>query len=350
MGRVGRPHKPYLTSWNEYVPDLARQKDGRWRVVSTGVRFSESDERLAVQKFKQLKGDAPPVVVRLPENRVLNVLSLHPTTDGNGNQTHKTGDVVAELDEQAMFDWMREQLISRPLVCAQRTGLPQLANFLDLPIKQDIPISKVKETYETFCPITSRAKKEAMKAFDRLVKSAGAKSLDELTTEKLLAFNLEIERDTNIKSAATRMAYYGRVKSVVAFGKKKGLSTATIDACLSRMSVLWTPEQAPAPKPQPISRDDFHTLLDNATPNWRAFLLCGLNLCMSMDEVCALRWEDFDFKEKTYAALRGKTREKRIPRAAVLWDETVKVLEALPRRGSTPRCPTMTRLESRLPG
>src|SRR5205814_383136 len=131
-----------------------------------------------------------------------------------------------------------------------------------------------------------------------------------LSTSVLLAFKTEIENDKTIKSAGTRKAYYGRIKSIVSFGKKTGMNTQTIDATLSRMAVLWTPQPSPAPAPQPIAREDFHKLLKAASPQWQAFLLLGLNLCMSMDEVCELKWKDFDLEKKTYAALRGKTKRK----------------------------------------
>src|SRR2546425_1854141 len=54
MARIGRPQKPYHTSWGEIVPGLAHGKDGRWRVVSTGKYFTEHDERLAVARFRAL--------------------------------------------------------------------------------------------------------------------------------------------------------------------------------------------------------------------------------------------------------------------------------------------------------
>jgi hypothetical protein len=50
---MARPQKPYRTSWGEYVPGLLKLADGRWRIVSTGERFSEEDEFTAGARFKQ---------------------------------------------------------------------------------------------------------------------------------------------------------------------------------------------------------------------------------------------------------------------------------------------------------
>src|SRR5690348_4477049 len=46
----GRPQKPYQASWGDIVPGLARDSDGRWRIVATGFRFSDADERRAVAR------------------------------------------------------------------------------------------------------------------------------------------------------------------------------------------------------------------------------------------------------------------------------------------------------------
>src|SRR5690242_19445012 len=50
---MGRPPKPYRPSWGgDPISGLARQTDGRWRIVATGERFTEIDERRAIQKFR----------------------------------------------------------------------------------------------------------------------------------------------------------------------------------------------------------------------------------------------------------------------------------------------------------
>lgn len=54
---------------------------------------------------------------------------------------------------------------------------------------------------------------------------------------------------------------------------------------------------------------------------------------MHIEEVCGLLWDDFNVEAGTYAAIRGKTRRKRIPRAAVLWPQTLEALKKLPRKG-----------------
>ena len=52
MAKRGRPQKPYETSWGEMVPGLYKCPDGRWRISSTGQKFTEADERRAVVHFR----------------------------------------------------------------------------------------------------------------------------------------------------------------------------------------------------------------------------------------------------------------------------------------------------------
>ena len=57
---------------------------------------------------------------------------------------------------------------------------------------------------------------------------------------------------------------------------------------------------------------------------------------MHLDEVLELKWEELNFETGTYAAIRGKTAVRRIPRAATLWKETIAAIKAVPRRGESP--------------
>ena len=108
-----------------------------------------------------------------------------------------------------------------------------------------------------------------------------------------------------------------------------------IRSCLNRCKVLWTAAPIPSVNPKPISREHFHKLLEQAgTGPWRTWLPLGLNLCMSIGEVCGLRWEWFDLTKDTFSCIREKTKRKRIPRAATLWPETLRCLKGIPQRGA----------------
>ncbi len=146
------------------------------------------------------------------------------------------------------------------------TGIPELANFrlLGMP-KEAIRLSALMAVYNRENPSNDRSKKNAIAVMERLMKFTNAKTLDDLTQEALLAWRRDIEGDGKLASAATRVAYYGRIKTIISFGLKVGLDEKQIRAALDRCSVLWTAEPLPSVQPRPISRVDFHKLLAAGT-------------------------------------------------------------------------------------
>lgn len=343
----GRPQRPHKCSWNgKLIDGLYHCPDGRWRINATGQKFSEPDERLAVARFrawqeKHEKKDP----IDLPVGTVDDVHEqLAPLVRQAAKQEIRIAvpldhtqqvTVYRRLEKSPeVFSFFRDAILTRPDWLAERCGLPQLAGFARavLPMAS-IKLADVIDVYKRENPSTPKSKKEALAVVQRLIDHAGAKVLDDLTQEKLKSFRQSVESSGSLKSAGTRAAYYGRVKSVVGFGLKVGLDQQQIRACLDRCKVLWTAEALPPVQPRPISREHFHKLLNAGNGTWRAWLLTGLNCCMHMEEVCGLRWDELDLERGTYAAIRGKTRRKRIPRAATLWPETVAALKLIPRRG-----------------
>jgi integrase len=106
--------------------------------------------------------------------------------------------------------------------------------------------------------------------------------------------------------------------------------------------VLWTGSKKPQIDPKPIQPAEFKVLLEIGGDPWAPWLYCGLNLCMHLNGVCELKWQEFDLNAGTYASIRGKTADKRIPRAATLWLETIELLRKIPKRGQSPYVFTST--------
>ena len=224
-------------------------------------------------------------------------------------------------------------MISQPGYVAKMVGIPELANLRHLPLpKPAITIDRLVEAYQRDNPSTERTKRRVIRKFRELVQFARAKKLNDLTQESLRAWRSKVESDPTLTSAGTRKQLYGQIKTIISFGLKVGLEQTQIRAALDRCSVLWTAEPLPPVQPQPISRDDFHKLLAAADDTWRAWLLLALNLCMKAEDLCELRWAHFDLDAGTYASIRVKTKRDRIPRAGVLWPETLEVMQKLPRR------------------
>lgn len=319
---MGRPKKPYQTSWGDIIPCLARDTDGRWRIIATGKRFTEPDERRAVARFHAMH---QPETVKVPSTvRSESV----PTGDGFSRLILR-----AETPADDYWRWLREELIARPEYVAKMTGIPELANLRHLPLpKPAIQIEELVTAYERENPSTERSKRRAIITLRKLARSADARTLNDLTQERLSAWREKIETDPKLKSAGTRAGLYGQVKAVISFGLKVGMDEQQIRAALDRCKVLWTAEALPPVQPKPISREDYHTLLKASNETWRAWLLLALNLAMTVEDLVQLKWSDFDLEAGTYTAIRYKTRRKRIPRAGVLWAETMEAMEKLRRR------------------
>jgi hypothetical protein len=63
MARTGRPQRPYQPTFGgDPIPGLYKCPDGRWRITQTGQKFTESDERRAIQRFFALKEKEQPVI------------------------------------------------------------------------------------------------------------------------------------------------------------------------------------------------------------------------------------------------------------------------------------------------
>lgn len=341
---MARPQKPYFAPWlNEYINGLTRAPDGRWRIMATGERFREPDERQAVLKFWAKTGQNDKVAL-LP-------VADMPASGANVDQMQiaageiqESQQVFAEitednqivfsraLPENAFWALVRKELVERPAYAAKMTGLPELVNFRSASApKPSIRLSRIIEVYQRDNPAKAKSKQEALAVFNKLIAFSNAKTLDDLTQEVLSAFRSKIEKE--IDGPATRAAYYNRIKYIISFGLKVGLDQEQIRAALDRCKILWTAAAMPPVQPKPISRDHFHKLLEVGGLTWRPWLLLGLNLCMSVEEICGLRWEWFDLDKGTFACIREKTRRKRIPRAATLWPETLQELNKLTRRG-----------------
>jgi integrase len=353
MAAIGRPKRHHVTADKITIPGLGRIGDGKWRITegpAKGKRFNEKNELLAIAKFRQLSGQSPavsfPVGVMTAAAMKADTLDGETTFATEGDAPNETRDAFAatldsEMDaagnitlshrvnEAKIWEWCREQIIADRVNAARQLRLPGVANLDFLP-RPPIKLIDLIAVYRDKNASCDRTKYVSVAILQRLIDHAGAITLDDLTQDKLNAFRAEIE--ATIPGPATRSGYYGKIKSIISFGLKVGLDAIQIRTCLDRCKVLWTAAPMPSVNPKPISREDFHTLLASGNGSWRPWLLLGLNLCLHMNEVCGLKWADFDLVKGTYAAIREKTKRHGIPRAATLWPETLAVLKAMPRR------------------
>lgn len=355
MRRRGRPLKPYVTSWGVPVPGLAYDTDRRWRVVATGRKFTEPDERLAVIRFRQLTDAAksepleidasfqpdPELIrtyggdihlARLALLAKLKGYELPSTTPDGGPEVYlKEVRLAHFINPDIMFAWLREQLINRPQWVAERVGIPQLASLANFPMPVPSPkLSDILRIFERTKEYTRAADKQKhVSAWEHMAAGTGAESLEDLTSDKLVAWRDQVREQYAYKM---QLNVFGRVRAVLAHVRDdQAKFIDQIGPVLARMAVLKPLGEAPADDPRPIVPGHFRSLVAQAIQEgdkrMAAALLLALNCCMYGEEVSALTWDAVDLENATLVTRR--TKRGRCIRAATLWPETITALRKL---------------------
>jgi len=235
-----------------------------------------------------------------------------------------------QIDESIVWPWVQDIFYNQRQYFAEKIECPELLQMDLSRFTPPIKLQKLTDVYQEKNPSTKKTKDRTVNCFKALMKATGAKTLPELSQEKLMAWRDSIEQSETIKSAGSKKALYGQIKTLISFGLKAGLDKTQIAAALASCKVLWTADVESPMQPHPIDRADFHTLLKTAAGGmWRAYLLLGLNLCMTLGELIELVPSDFDLENGTFTCIRHKTRHMRIPRAATLWAETIEAVRPL---------------------
>lgn len=343
----GRKHRAFISSKGETIPGLAHDTDGKWRIVSTGQKFREADETIAILKAKRLLMEASgngTVSINIPMDgetytEAVKVMISEAKRTGEpitmAASTTEASGLFQTVPEAILWPWLRKLLLESPDYVAIKTGIPQLRGLatLDIP-KPSIRLSELLDMFKAQNGSLDDSKHRGATIFQGLIDFTGATTVNELSTERLLAYKASIEANESYKSGETKSWLYGRVKAVVSFGLRIGLDAVQLKACQERMKVLWTRTKKRTRKPMPISKANFHALYQTADEHWKTVLLVSLNCCLHMGECYALQWDSMDLDRGVHAQIRAKTAEDEVPRAAVLWPETIAALKRIKRTGS----------------
>lgn len=281
MAKRCRPQKPYQTSWNVPVAGLARDTDGRWRVLATGERFTEPDERRAVARFydatraNRVERLTAPVAVQVangsPVRRNTSLVAMDRfvqslTTDNPItvliDRLGGSASASQEVDAAILWDWLKEQLTERPGWVAKMVGIPELVSLahFELP-KAPITVRQVIDEYRKHSMATDKSKREAIKQFERLIKFTGARTLDEATSDQaLISFREQLMHDPELNSTDTIGAYLARIRGVIRLAGRGKLDAVQITAAVARCKAkLYAPPSNVDDDPHPISRENFHS-------------------------------------------------------------------------------------------
>lgn len=333
----GRKQKPHIARDGTPVAGLYHCPDGRWRIVATGERYTEPDEAVAIAKFRQWQQRRQPEAVarisftaaperlesELRKSHVGRVYEL--TKDVGGSCAVQPQDeLVFNLPEAVVWQWVAQQLRKNPDRAAQLSGLPQWANFKWMEFPQTaIQLEHLVKAYEDHANCLPASKRAVRVAWDEMVMLTGAKTAAELTDHSLIAYADEVKKTYTGSYAGDRLQ---RVKRVLSFAMSRPFDRKQIRFVLDLMAVLKKPKVVKNYQPSPVDRRDLAKLLKAADAFDTALILLALNCCMYADEVLAVDWKVIDLNAGTLVTSRGKTG---IIRVAVLWTRTIKALQVL---------------------
>lgn len=345
MARVGRPQKPYQSRYGP-IPGLARDRNGRWRILATGERFRQPDEDKAISYFRERTHSDNRVLFIPPAERaiadeqrddeVIDTVLAGPNTDRT-----LAGAFGQAVPMRSLWPFLRRLFRTHPDWVAEQMHMPRLAAFLkDNLAPSEVSIDQVIEAYRRFSTATAKSQREALGPFRRLVKFTRARFLSDLTERKLLEFREHVVEDARLKSSGTITAYFSRIRNVLKIASRSNLDVEQINVLLTRCRAkLFSPVSNVLDNPQPISRENFSKLLETARTTgvpetWRAMLLLALNAALYMNDLCSLKWSMLDLKKQTLISRRSK--RGNCLRVATLWAETIEAVRALPHHGSCP--------------
>jgi integrase len=323
----GRKSKPYKASDGSTIDGLYRCPDGRWRINATGEKYTCHDEGIAIAKFRHWQAKQKKTTAALPlaqpSESVLvaqkgNVIDLDDATFVD----------VGQVDEAALVQWARRQLLTRAVWFAEATGFPGLANAdLMTPPPASIQLSDLIDAYMARTGVEAKSLNNAKAAWKNFVQITGATTLRELTTEALLNFDRWLKAHKEW-SDVYRLNIIKKIRSVISYGRKRGMNAEEIGKALDRMIVVERPTVQDNYTANPISKADWQTLYGNTEGKAveRAMVLMGLNCAFYLQDLSDVQWSEIDLEAATLVMARGKTGFLRV---ATLWPETVAALQAI---------------------
>jgi integrase len=341
----GRKPIPYVTSWGDPIPGLARRpSDGRWRVVATGFTFTEPTERLAVDRFYELTGHKEKTTVNIPTSHTdldeAAAAFVHRRFEGNEDRTFMQIDedddapvVVANWQPSAaVWNWFREQILTRPQYVAQMTGIEQIGWLTDVKRPTISPeLDMIGEMYAKKPGLSDNEASRSRLFWKEFTKAIGVGRVRDITHEHVAAYEKVItESGLAAKSILHRVS---KVRTIFAYAIKRGVGIEDCRKVLDITAMLEVKEHTPL-DPKPIEVDQFWALHKAATDAgdkvFSTLMLFALNCGMYSSEVAKIKWEEVDLKRGEVVTRRSKTG---VSRVAVLWPDVVKALKELDRPG-----------------
>jgi integrase len=327
--RAGRKPKSFKTADNRTIDGLLRETDGRWKIVATGKRFTEPDERLAVAKFFELTGAAPAAnAILLPSidaKKYGKKIAAH--LIGYDGLSAGTKPIVA-VDEIQFWARVRREILTRPKWVAEQVGIEEIGYLTNLKKPEKLPTPSELETmWTTYATCTKKQIKKTAAGWKDFLAFTKIESIADITPELVVSYRDDVHSRSIKPKQQQHM--FGGIRRILSFAKSRAVAVNAISTTLNYLSILSASENATSLDPHPIAPEDFQKMLAKADPEDKAMILLMLNGAFYLQEAIRLTWEDID--NGTIVTRRKKQGE--CIRVCVLWPETIEALNQLPRKG-----------------
>lgn len=333
--------------------DYVKAPDGKTPIVGLSVekssgkyytshhkpkKFFGTDYHSAIMRFRQWearqKGErvAVTIVAPIKSERVRAEFQTY----AHKKESWVTDDIAAYYRELLTTDqrqravmlsddfWavVRIAIMEDPYLAAQKTGLP-LDRLESLPAPQpSIRLSEALANYQHKTKSISDGEVKQVKlAWDDFKSSISVATIKRIDKAGVTKWVKGLLTDHSAKFAKNRI---GRVKTVLLYNHRHETDgycervLRWIRACdLPSVNLM---------NPNPISRDDFSTLLKvgkTEADYWEPMLLVALNCCYYAIDVIRLPVSAVSLSAGTITFVRAK---ENTPRVAVLWTQTIEAL------------------------
>lgn len=339
--KKGRPTARYRMANGTEVQGLSRKADGRWKVSATGQTFVEPDEGRAVARFHAMTKKSPFMLAisstaTMPMSEAVEAVErfgqspIKITLDENGKLVFSR-----EADEDAMYRWMRDEILTRPELCAKRTGIEALGYLNQL--KRPTASPKLTELGALYAGKTGLSSNEVSrsklfwKEFVSALATVGVETVRELNHDAVHIYESKVEASK--LSPKSILHRYRKIRTIFAYAIKRGKASEDCRKALDICAMLEVKEHTTL-APKPITPEQFWKIHSEVTKSgdttFAAIMLTALNACMYPGEIACLKWDEVNLKAGELVTRRPKTG---VSRVCMLWPEVTTALKKLPKQG-----------------
>ena len=334
MGKKGRPAKFVFDETGKPIVGLSiDKKNGSYYATYSKPRqhFGSDYARAVFEYYRfsnQQKAQQPHVEIDIPYTANKNTggfvkwaeVELDPVVPAAYE-----GD-IALIPEVLFLKYTRQLILSDSIQAARKLGIPELARLRDLPkLEPPLPLTAVGDFYIKHRQPSveeTRKCKNAWKEFCKHIEPAIY--IGDISRTDIIRYYNALWSSYKEKnySGTWITSKFQRVKTILRYYTQRGSSNfedikRVLDFCSCLKGVRKQVQGA-----RPMSREDFHKLLNVADKKWRAILLLGLN--------CAYYAKSIEKIEKRHIKTKGqltfvdfrRTKNNNC-RINVLWKETV---------------------------